>query len=303
MPDEQGPWTKFQAPTASTEGPWTKFQATPEATPEKVYYNEAGQPFTLSGKPAAAPDAGYTGTILPLRRDEGGLHPAVPEAIASPARGAATAGARALGIGEAGQNPLRPLSNDELATVSLFADTPVGAIKPRPAKPPTEAQALLQDFEKSGVTPNAPTIGQGRTAGTVSQMANVLPISGPRVRGAVTQTLSDTAAATERSAAGFGPAQGPLEAGEAVQRGVTGFAKGTFPTNAETLYEDFERHMDMTAPFVPGETMKALGGPISRFPSSPELGEQLTNPKLRSYLHAIEPKEKETVERATVKFK
>jgi hypothetical protein len=119
-------FTKIEdAPAASSGAPvtFTKIDAAGQPAPEKVYYNEAGQPFTMSGKPPAE-DKGYTGTILPLRRDDAGLHPAVPEAIASPVRGMAEGGMRAFGIGEAGQNPLRPLDTETLGAVGTFAGAP-----------------------------------------------------------------------------------------------------------------------------------------------------------------------------------
>ncbi len=99
------------------------------ATPEKVYYNDAGQPFTLSGAPPAQPkpDSSYTGPILPLSRDASGLHLAVPQSIASPYRGAIEGGKRLWGTGEAGQNPLRPLSPDTMAAVGAVGGLPLRA--------------------------------------------------------------------------------------------------------------------------------------------------------------------------------
>lgn len=93
---------------------------------EKVYYDDGGQPFTLSGgRLPPSPDAGYTGSILPLRRDESGLHFAVPEAITSVVRGAIEGGQRALGIGEAGQNPLRPLSWETMGAAAALGGAPL----------------------------------------------------------------------------------------------------------------------------------------------------------------------------------
>lgn len=95
--------------------------------PPKVYYDDAGQPFTVTdGKPQYVKQqepTSYTGSILPFRRDESGLHLAVPEAVMAPVRGAVEGGQRAAGVGEAGQNPLRTLSPDTLATVGALAGT------------------------------------------------------------------------------------------------------------------------------------------------------------------------------------
>jgi hypothetical protein len=74
----------------------------------------------LSGAPAASAES-YTGSLLPFRRDASGLHLAVPEAIAAPARGVYEGGKRAAG--EAGQDPLRPLSPDILSAVGLGIGT------------------------------------------------------------------------------------------------------------------------------------------------------------------------------------
>lgn len=80
---------------------------------------------SLPGKPNTS-DEGYTGSILPFRRDASGLHLAVPEMIAAPLRGIVEGSKRAAGVGEAGQNPLRPLSTDEMAAVGAVAGSPIG---------------------------------------------------------------------------------------------------------------------------------------------------------------------------------
>ena len=68
----------------------------------------------------------FTGGILPISRDpQGAYHPAVPEAIAAPFRGAVSMGERAMGIGEQGQNPLRPLTPDQLQTVMALSPATV----------------------------------------------------------------------------------------------------------------------------------------------------------------------------------
>lgn len=96
---------------------------------ERVYLNDAGQPFTMSGRPPPSPsDRDTTGSILPFSGNAmtSGLHLAFPEAIASPLRGMEEGGERAMGVGEAGQNPLRPLSPDTLAAVGAVSGTPLG---------------------------------------------------------------------------------------------------------------------------------------------------------------------------------
>ena len=90
--------------------------------------------------PAAAPSGGitfkplepsYTGTILPLRRDESGLHLAVPEAVQSLFRGMVKGGERALGVGEAGRDPLRPLDPETTGAVLSLSGTPLASAAPR----------------------------------------------------------------------------------------------------------------------------------------------------------------------------
>jgi hypothetical protein len=136
------PFSKYASSPASpvdSENPFQKYARSP-AAPEKTYVNDAGQPFTLSGKPAPQQksDSGYTGSILPFRRDESGLNLAVPEAIMSPIRGAVSGGKRAWGTGERGQDPLRPLSPDEMAAASFGAT-------PAPGTHGALGQVLLRD--------------------------------------------------------------------------------------------------------------------------------------------------------------
>ncbi len=301
------PFDQFDAPAASggANNVFDKFDAPPEqksgtapvkVEPEKIYYNDAGQPFYTSGKPVpleTAPTHGYTGTLLPLRHDASGLHFAVPEAIASPVRGAATGGARALGIADARQDPLRTLTTDEIMAASLGVDQvfATGGKVPLNAVPPASPQQrLLGDFEKAGVTPNVPTVGQGRVAGSLAQVGSYLPATGPVIKRGIEGTMGETASAAERAATGFGEAATPEQAGGALQRGVTNFAKSVFPDRAETLYDKFDQMMVGAEPATLSNTLQSLRGPMTRFPTSPELGAKLTNPQLRGYAETLAPK-------------
>lgn len=161
----------------------------PKPTDEKVYYNDLGQPFTRSGKPPAAPDTGYTGSVLPLRRDASGLHLAFPESIASTVRGMEEGGKRALGVGEAGQNPLRPLSPDELAATASVGALPLragGAALPVakagfPASGVSpERAALAKEALDLGIPITAPQIGMSRTGKYADAAIRGLPLSGAR---------------------------------------------------------------------------------------------------------------------------
>jgi hypothetical protein len=153
------PWERdWSAPAADSAKPWERDwsrAAAPNGAPEKTYYNDAGQPFTLSGKPVPpqAKDQGYTGSILPFRRDESGLSLAVPEAIASPVRGAYTGGQRAMGVGEQGQDPLRPFPQDRdtLAAAMLGVGTTPGSAPAQ--RPPLQTGHRLRDRFFSTVKP------------------------------------------------------------------------------------------------------------------------------------------------------
>jgi hypothetical protein len=162
----------------------------PATTSERVYQNDAGQPFTMSGRPPApaATDQGYTGTILPLSRDSSGLHLAVPEAIASPVRGMEEGGKRALGVGEGGQDPLRPLSSDELAAIAATGQLPfrAGAAVPAAAGPAASGisreRALLakEATDTFGIPVTASQVGMSKTAQLAESAVKSLPMSGAR---------------------------------------------------------------------------------------------------------------------------
>lgn len=179
------------------------------------------------------------------------------------------------------------------------------------AAAPNAAQNLLRDFERVGVTPNLPAIGQGRTSALVSNVANTLPVAGPEVRAATGATMRDTAAAAERAASDYGTATGPIDAGEVIQKGITNFAKGTAPEGtsqsdiiasptyasgfgqkAGALYDRFGAMMDSGQPVSISNTLEALKGPLERFPTAPELGAKITNPTLQSYFGILAPGEK-----------
>lgn len=144
MPNNVSPppgFTLADTPSSAKPPPGFTLASQPAASPDQIYYNDAGQPFTMSGKPVPQPAAapqGYTGEILPFSRDPSGhLHLAVPEMIAAPLRGAVEMGARAIGEGEGGKNPLRPLNPDELSTLTSIAG------EAGPAAGPAEQAAAL----------------------------------------------------------------------------------------------------------------------------------------------------------------
>jgi hypothetical protein len=60
------------------------------------------------------------------------------------------------------------------------------------------------------------------------------------------------------------------------------YTRQTFPQQAGSLYSTFDSLMQGVGQVPLTNTMKTLGAPMARFPSSPELGAALTNPKLQS---------------------
>ena len=232
-------------PTPGTDQPAIKLPpgfTLQEATPtpgtddEKVYYNDAGQPFTMNGRaPPSKDEDGYTGSILPLRTDpEGHLHLAVPEAIAAPVRGAVEGGQRAIGAGERGQDPLRPLSPDALATVGALAGNPVAGMADRgmlgpstleaggrlvPRHPPEASSALAAEQRSNMVQGRAAEIiakkfAEGVKGGAPTAMDTIDELFKARGRGQPL-TLSDIVNPEVRSMIGTvyregGPARSVL---------------------------------------------------------------------------------------------
>ena len=180
------------------------------------------------------------------------------------------------------------------------------------AAAPTASQALLQDFTRVGVPPSMPAVGQGIASRLTANVVSKIPFFGGPVQEATGKAIAGTGAAAERLAGGLGEAKNAEEAGRAIQGGVEGFARGpapagmtaneviAAPTSASSfqaksgaLYDRFWSQIDPTANVPVSNTLEALKGPLERFPSSPELGAQITNPKLQAYFRTLAPGEKE----------
>lgn len=163
-------------------------------------------------------------------------------------------------------------------------------------------RALAQDFAQTGIAPNVPVLAQGPLSGYAASIMSKLPgFSGPIVHG--TQNMaSQTQAAVDRAAAGLGTASIPEDAGEAIQKGVQSFAKApapvgmsasdiissptrasSFAAKSNALYDHFWSQMAPNAQVPLTNTLAALKGPMGRFPTAPELGAAITNPKLNNY--------------------
>jgi hypothetical protein len=125
-----------------------------QAAGQKTYVNEAGLPFTLSGAPQQqTQDQGYTGSVLPLRRDESGLHAAWPEMIAEIVRGAIQGGEMARGV-----QPVTEILPPEVTGAAAAlggAPLPPGSrFTPRSAGPMPEPTANSAAWR--GIVPRGP---------------------------------------------------------------------------------------------------------------------------------------------------
>lgn len=143
----------------------------PSSAAAKPWVNDAGQTVYQPGVKTPA-DEGYTGSILPFRRDAGGLHLAVPDILASPVRGALEAGKALTGRGPP---PGSRLSPDVMAAEAPFASplrfgvggalarSPVTAVeRPSPdilrqQRYAERARALVSGAFEKGAEGGAPT--------------------------------------------------------------------------------------------------------------------------------------------------
>lgn len=154
------------------------------------------------------------------------------------------------------------------------------------AAPRTAPQALLQDFERTGVTPNVPTIGQGRAAGLASNLARSLPFS--PVTGAVQKSLGETGAAAERAAAGLGKAATPTDAAEIIRNAVNKYVEDR--TQAARDYGRFFGLMQAAPPAVLPNTVETLQKIMGRFKTEPELSGLFTKEPIKRLTAILTPR-------------
>jgi hypothetical protein len=163
----------------------------------------------------------------------------------------------------------------------------------------TGAKNLIQDFDRIGVAPSLPAVAQSAPLSLATNAAANVPIvSAPLAEGAK-RMVSQLSSAADNVASGYGAARTPFEAGKQVQQGLTDFAKGgdasgmsasdiiAQPTRASSVADKSAALYDRVAQLVPAntpvpltQTVEAMQGPASRFPSAPGLAQQITNPKL-----------------------
>ena len=177
--------------TQSADGITHEFpDGTPDDVVDRVMKDYSASKSPVTRQAATTPSESYTGSILPLRRDESGLHLAVPESIASLARGMTTGGQRAMGTGETGQNPLRPLSPDQLGAAMSLSPTTAAVSKAASVLPSAVASSTGMTAERAllakeardvfGIPLTAAQIGTSPMIKTAESAISKLPLSGAR---------------------------------------------------------------------------------------------------------------------------
>lgn len=179
---------------------------------------------------------------------------------------------------------------------------------------PSRAQALLKDFADVGVDPTLPAVSQSRTAQIAQNTLRETPGAAGAVENRAKQAVAQTGEAAERLAGDYGAATNEKQAGDIIQEAVQNFANKArpktgaltadqaiaAPTRATSISQKAGALFDRVGSyFRPDDqidltnTLSALKGPVDRFPTNPELGKLITNPKLRQYFEVLAPREKE----------
>lgn len=246
-------------------------------------YAQSKQPATES----------YTGEILPFRRDDSGLHLAVPGIISGLFGGAQSMGQRALGVGEQGKQPLRPLTPTEIGTVMALSPATVargtgrliGTERSAPGLSP--AQARLADFQGQGVTPNIPAVSQGRASGLMAKASEYLPYS--PVGAGIQKNIGETAAATTQAAERLGTPQDVYGAGSVASNALKRFASNKADSRQD--YDKFFGLMQGAKEAPIPNTLQALGQMKLAYPNAPELTDVFTSPPILRMANALEPRQ------------
>lgn len=184
----------------------------------------------------------------------------------------------------------RPQTTMESAAESAagFVGSMAGVPATPSPKPAGESQRLLQSFERQGVTPSVPVVGQGGAAGLAANIGTRLPITGPVIRGSVTQQIGETAAAADRRAAEFGTPQDQFGAGATVRNAVNRF--GADKSQARADYGQFAQTMKGAPPVPMSATMKVVNDLMGRFPNVPGLTGLFTKSPIARLREELEPR-------------
>ena len=168
------------------------------------------------------------------------------------------------------------------------------------------ASRRLADFEKSGITPSAPTVFQNKSMGTVASALGQVPIVGEPVTRRVLGNVAEAGASSERLAGQYGKGTDPFEAGEALKGAYQQFKEGkagegnisleqavTQPTRnvgfipkSEALYDGIP--IKPEAPAIVSNTMARLKDLAMRFKSNPDLSEAMASPAFQKFNDALE---------------
>lgn len=238
-------------------------------------------------------NAPVTGQVLPISRDpQGAYHPAVPEMIASPLRGLVGMAERAVGYGEQGQNPLRPLTPDQIGAAMMLSPASVargtgrvisaGAVAPAPSP----AQMRLSDFQGQGITPSIPAVGQGRFAGSAANAARWLPFS--PVGEGIQRNIGEAETALGARAGELGTPQDVYGAGSVASNALKRFTADKKDT--QQGYGKFWQMMQGAREAPIPNTLNVLSQLKKAYPNAPELTDVFTSPPILRMAAALEPR-------------
>ena len=193
-------------------------------------------------------------------------------------------------------------------------------LAPKIPGPPTDAQKLLQDFERQKVAPSVPVVGQGRGAALATKIGEVTPIAGPVIRKSITDTIGQTADAAGRRAAQYGQAGNANDiirgwvnrlgtgigktaaqaasrygrvgdvhdAGATIKNALDRFAADK--SQATLDYGQFFRAMAGAKPAPMTNTLKLVKDLMGRFPNAPGLAGLFTKSPIGRLAEELEPR-------------
>lgn len=195
-----------------------------------------------------------------------------------------------------GEQPITGTAEDArlgLPTASLMAG---GGFRPNaPARlgsaPPalSSAQHRLGDFERQGVTPNVPAIGQGPVTARAAQLGRLVPFS-PVTKG-IEKNLGEMGQAADRAAGQYGQAgdiQDMFGPGAAARNALRGFAGDR--SAAKSDYDKFFAQMHGAPPVPVSNTLAVTRRIMGQYPSEPELRSFLTKEPIEKLARLLSPR-------------
>jgi hypothetical protein len=272
---------QFRQQQGGGASPWQQLISQPK---DSAFFSQPGselRPGEQIGSPPA-PEGGYTGEVLPLRRDpQGGMHAAVPRMISDTWQALLKVGKAA-----AGEGPLPTLPEATGVATLMVPGAAAGRVGPMSA-----ARSLMQDYAGAKIPFSAPLTG-GRAAGVATQAARAVPFVGSAVEHAMTPIAAKTAGRATELAESIGTPRPPEQAGAAAQNALRQFAadKSTF----EPEYKEYDRLMHGANPQQPINTAAALHQITARYGNQPEvekkLKELLLDPTINRVGNLLDPR-------------